>query len=72
MIVLLMQGLYAVVMFMVAVLSLFIVYHILRFSYSKISMIIMLALFIVPVTILFMVNLVLFSNINLGAIFSTF
>jgi hypothetical protein len=72
MVILLMQGLYAIVMLMVAIMSAFIVFHIVRFSYSKVSMAIMLGLFIVPAAILFMASLVLFSNINLAEIFSSF
>jgi len=72
MVVLLMQGLYAVVMLMVALMNAIIVFHIVKYSYSASAKAVTLMLFAIPMVILFMASIALFSNINLVAIFSNF
>lgn len=72
MVILLIQGLYAVVMLMVVVMSAIVVFHIVKYSYSASAKTVTLALFAIPMVILFIASIVLFSSINLAGIFSNF
>lgn len=62
--------LYGVVVFMVALMGVFVAYHIVKYSFSKSEMAITLGLFLSVFIILFISNTIIFSSIDFGAIFS--
>lgn len=62
--------LYGIIFFMLALMGIFIVYHIVRYSYNKINLIIMLLLFVVPFLVLMFTNFMIFSSLNLTKLFS--
>ncbi|HEX8974088.1 MAG TPA: hypothetical protein VF817_01205 [Patescibacteria group bacterium] len=66
----LVQILYFIVLGMMALLSIFIVYHIIFYSYSTFSKLVTLALFISVAGVLFLTNFLLFTQLPLEDIFS--
>jgi hypothetical protein len=61
--------LYAVIIFSILLTSSFIVYHIVRYSFSKLEMIFTLALFLVVISTLIFANFAVFSSIDFGQVF---
>lgn len=63
------QILYYIMLFAMALMSVFIVFHIVFYSYTFVSKILMLAIFVPVVGILLFTNLVLFTSLPLERIF---
>ena len=61
---------YSVLFFIYIIISIFIVYHIVRYSINKKSSLIMLILFISIMLILVFINVQLFKSINFDKIFT--
>jgi hypothetical protein len=64
------QILYYVIFFAVFLMSIFIIFHIVFYSYSAASKLLMLLIFVPVVGVLLFTNFVLFSSIDLENIFS--
>lgn len=62
---------YLTILLILLVSSLFIVYHIVRFSYSKFAMMFMLMLFVCVAGVLIVANMSLFFSIDFGEILSS-
>ena len=62
--------LYGVVVFTVVMMGIFIIYHIVKYSFSKSEMAITLGLFLSVFIVLLISNSIIFSSIDFGAIFS--
>jgi hypothetical protein len=70
--ILLIQLMYYLVFLMMLLMSLFIVFHIVRYSYNKTAKLTMLLIFVPVVSILLFTNFILFSQIQIENIFSIF
>ncbi|EKE15497.1 MAG: hypothetical protein ACD_11C00150G0002 [uncultured bacterium] len=68
--VLIFQLLYAVVMLIFFLLSLFIVFHIVKYSYDKKTTFLMLMIFLTFTSLLFFSNLILFTQLPLEEMLS--
>ncbi|EKE18642.1 MAG: hypothetical protein ACD_9C00271G0003 [uncultured bacterium] len=66
MLVLIFQILYYLLLFAMFLMSIFIVFHIVFYSYSFLSKLLMLLIFVPVVGVLLFTNFVLFSSIDLG------
>jgi len=64
------QILYSVVFFIIALMGVFIVFHIIFYSYSVFSRLVMLAIFVPVALVLLFTNLILFRQIPLENLFS--
>ena len=64
------QILYYIVLFMMTVMSAFIVFHIVFYSYSSSSKVATLAVFLPVVCVLLVTNFILFSSLPLDRIFA--
>ena len=72
MIISIIQILYLIILLMFIVSGLFVIYHIVRFSYSKLAMMFMLILFCCVTGILLITNISLFYSVNFSDILSSF
>jgi|GEM_PF-819396 FtsH-binding integral membrane protein len=68
--VLILQILYAIVFFIMLLLSGFIIFHVVFYSYNSPSKKITLALFVPVTCVLLLTNLILFNSIDLEGLFS--
>ncbi|HBI51031.1 MAG TPA: hypothetical protein DDY21_04260 [Candidatus Moranbacteria bacterium] len=64
------QILYYLVFFVMFLMSIFIVFHIVFYSYSFLSRLLMLAIFVPVAGVLLFTNFVLFTSINLKQLFA--
>ncbi|EKE25386.1 MAG: hypothetical protein ACD_5C00180G0002 [uncultured bacterium] len=64
------QILYYILLFTMALMSVFIIFHIVFYSYTFVSKILMLLIFVPVVGVLLFTNLVLFSALPLERVFS--
>jgi hypothetical protein len=64
------QILYSLAFFAMFLMSIFVVFHIIFYSYSTVSRLVTLAIFIPVVGVLLFTNLVLFRALDLGQLFS--
>ena len=60
------QTLYGVIFFSIALMSVFVIFHIVYYSYSVFSKLVMLAIFIPVAGVLLFTNLILFMQIPLS------
>ncbi len=63
---------FAILLLTFALVSLFIIYHIVRYSYSKSESVLMLAIFIPVVSVLMLADIVLFFSINFEEVLPIF
>lgn len=63
---------FAILLLTFALVSLFIIYHIVRYSYSKSESVLMLSIFIPVVSVLMLADIVLFFSINFEDILPIF
>lgn len=63
---------YFIILVMVILSALFIIFHIIRYSFNKVATMLMLGIFIPVTLILILINIILFSLINFENMFSFF
>jgi len=66
---LIMFGVYALLLLVLVVMSLFIIYHIVRYAYSRAESTLMLLIFIPVTSVLLFAQIILFFSIDFGEIF---